>query len=86
MTKKIRIVSGRGTSIIEKEFKEEKWAGKDFQAEQLRLRSLLPKGLVLSRVRGTKSVSVHDYPTIMRMLSRKGYVISTAKGTALRVL
>lgn len=83
---KVKIVTSRGTSIREEEYKPSKWVGGEFRAEQKKKMSLIPTEAIICTHRGTKATKIAEYPAAAEMLSRRGFVISTAKGTGIRIL
>lgn len=84
--KKLRLLSGRGTKIIEGEFEESIWAGEKYQESQIKATICLPKELSLSRRKGTGFLKIKEYPEIRKMSSRKGLAVITGRGTGIRYL
>lgn len=62
-----------------------KWAGEEYQEEQKKKMSSVPRGTALTINRGTKSMKISEYP-LVKKIQQKGLVISTARGTATRIL
>jgi len=81
-----KIVLDRGSSVHEGEINPSYWAGELYRADQKKKMSLVPYGTVLSIRRGTSSMKVSKYPQVPKIISPKGFVISTARGTATRIL
>ena len=83
---KTKIVTDKGTSIHEGELKPSYWVGELFREDQKKKMSLVPYGTVLSIRRGTGTMKASEYPDVPKTRSIKGFVISTARGTATRIL
>ncbi|MGQ0638454.1 MAG: hypothetical protein ACT4N1_03750 [Nitrososphaerota archaeon] len=83
---KTKIVVDKGTAVHEGGIKPSHWAGELYREDQKRKMSLVPYGTVLSIRRGTSAMKLSAYPEVPKIISLKGFVISTARGTATRIL
>ncbi len=83
---KTKIVTDKGTSVHEGELKPSYWSGELFRENQKKKMSSIPYGTVLSTRRGTSTMKISEYPDVPKTRSTKGFVISTARGTATRTL
>jgi hypothetical protein len=83
---KTKIVVDKGTSVHEGEIKPAHWAGELYREDQKKKMSLVPYGTVLSILRGTSAMKLSEYPAVPKLVPLKGFVISTARGTATRIL
>ena len=82
----VKLVGQRGTQVHDAEYRPPSWAGEPFIQEQAKnLSSLSPK-TVLCTKRGTAILKVTECLKVPKTRSLKGFVISTARGTATRVL
>ena len=82
----VKLVGQRGTQIHDAEYRPPSWAGEPFIQEQTKnLSSLSPKTVLCTR-RGTAILKVTECLKVPKTRSLKGFVISTARGTATRVL
>jgi hypothetical protein len=83
MMTKLVIERGTATATLPKVYSI--WSGQSFLEYQKKKMSSLPAKLAFSSKRGTSSIKLSDY-TIVDRLPTKGFVISTARGTATRIL
>ena len=83
---KTKIVTDKGTSVHEGELKPSYWVGELYRESKKKKMSLVPYGTVLSIRRGTSTMKISEYPQVPKIASLKGFVISTARGTATRTL
>ena len=79
---KTKIVTGKGTSVHEGELKPSYWAGELYREDQKKKMSLIPYGTVLSTRCGTSTMKLSEYAQVPKIISLKGFVISTARGTS----
>jgi len=83
---KTKIVTDKGTSVHEGELKLSHWAGELYREDQKKKMSLVPYGTMLSIRRGTSTMKISEFPHVPKITALKGFVISTARGTATRPL
>lgn len=83
---KVKLVLEKGTSIKEYEDPVSIWAGESFLGYQKRNMSSLPHDTIISTRRGTVGIMAPDYPQMKTKIPTGGYVISTARGTTIRLL
>lgn len=82
----VKLVGQRGTEVHDSEYRPPSWAGEPFIQEQTKNLSSLPSKTVLCTRRGTVILKVTEFLKVSKTRSIKGFVISTARGTATRVL
>lgn len=80
-----KLVIERGTSAITVPKVYSIWSGQSFLEYQKKKMALLPEKFSLTTKRGTSGLKVSDYSTVDK-IPPKGLVISTARGTATRIL
>ena len=76
---KTKIVADKGTSVHEGELKPPYWTGELYKEDQEKKMSLAPYGTVLSIRRGTSTMKVSEHPQVPKIISLKGFVMSTAE-------
>ena len=82
----IKLVGQRDTQVHDAEYRPPSWAGEPFIQEQTKNLSSLPLKTVLCISRGTAILEATECLKVPKTRSIKGFVISTARGTATRVL
>jgi len=82
---KSKILTNRGTQVTELEVGLPNWAGELFREYQAQRIASLPPTTILSMKRGTSTMKVLEYPKSDRKYP-SGWIISTARGTAIRRL
>ena len=83
---KSKILTHRGTQVLELEVGLPNWAGELFKVYQAERMASLPTNTIICTKRGTVGVKASEYPRSNRRLPSSGIIISTARGTALRRL
>jgi len=83
MTTKLVIERGTATTTVPKVYSV--WSGQSFLEHQKKKMALLPEKFSLTTKRGTSGLKMADYSTVDK-IPPKGLVISTARGTASRIL
>lgn len=80
-----KLVIERGTAAITVPKVYSIWSGQSFLEYQKKKMASLPEKFSLTTKRGTSDLRMADYSTVDR-IPPKGLVISTARGTATRIL
>ncbi len=80
-----KLVIERGTATIQVPKVYSIWSGQSFLEYQKKKMAALPEKYALTTKRGTSNLKMADYSTVDKIPS-KGVVISTARGTATRIL
>ncbi len=80
------IVTEKGTMLHDIEPIPVKWAGDGYYEAQKKKMAAIPPDTVLCTGRGTKSIKISEYPKTGKTIFRKRVVLSTARGTATRIL
>jgi len=80
-----KLVTERGTSTIKVPKVYAIWSGPSFLEYQKKKMAALPERYALTTKRGTSNLKMTDYSTVEKIPTR-GLVISTARGTATRIL
>lgn len=83
MSTKLVINRGTATEVVPKVYSI--WSGQPFLEYQKKRMSSLPEKFSLIIKRGTSELKMADYVTVDKKPA-KGFVISTARGTATRIL
>ena len=82
---KSKILTHRGTQVLELEVGLPNWAGELFKVYQEERMASLPKNTIINTKRGTVGVKASEYPKSERKLPSR-LRISSARGTAIRSL
>ncbi len=82
---KSKILTHRGTQVLELEVGLPNWAGELFKVYQEERMASLPTNTIISTKRGTSTMKVSEYPKSDRKYP-SGLIISIARGTAIRRL
>ena len=82
---KSKILTHRGTQILELEVALPNWAGELFREYQAEKMASLPTNTIICTKRGTVGLKASEYPKSERKLPSR-LRISTARGTAIRSL
>jgi hypothetical protein len=80
------IVTQKGTIVHDIEPIPVKWAGDGYYEEHKKKLASIPPDTTLCLRRGTKVIKVSEYPKTGKTIFRKRIVLSTARGTATRIL
>ncbi len=82
---KSKILTHRGTQVLELEVGLPNWAGELFREYQAEKMASLPPNTIILTKRGTVGIKASEYPKSERKLPSR-LRISTARGTAIRSL
>jgi len=82
---KSKILTHRGTQVLELEVGLPNWAGELFREYQAEKMASLPTNTIICTKRGTAAVKASEYPKSERKLPSR-LRISSARGTAIRSL
>ena len=84
MSTKLVIERGTETRKVERIFTV--WAGEPFLEYQKKKMKAIPRDLKISIKRGTECRKVSEYPHVPKKIPSGGFVISTGRGTGIRLL
>ena len=82
---KSKILTHRGTQVLELEVGLPNWAGELFREYQEERMASLPTNTIINTKRGTVGIKASKYPKSVRKLPSR-LRISSARGTAIRSL
>lgn len=82
---KSRIITHRGTQVLELEVGLPNWAGELFREYQEERMTSLPTNTIINTKRGTVGIKASEYPKSIRKLPGR-VRICCARGTAIRSL
>jgi len=82
---KSKIITHRGTQVLEREVGLPNWSGELFKVYQEERMTSLPKNTIITTKRGTVGIKASEYPKSVRKLPGR-VTISCARGTAIRSL
>jgi len=82
---KSKIITHRGTQVLEREVSLSNWAGEPFKVYQQERMTSLPPNTIITTKRGTVGIKASEYPKSVRKLPGR-VRICCARGTAIRSL
>ncbi len=83
---KIRIVSGKGTTILEREVEPSNWAGESFIDYDHKKMKKLSKDKIITYHHGTVSLKNEKFSDYVRTLPKTGFSLVSGKGTSIKRL
>ena len=83
---KARVITNRGTQVLELEVGPPNWTGELFKGHQERWMASLPATTIICTKRGTVGIKASEYPKSQNKFQSKGLRISSARGTSIRTL
>lgn len=84
MSTKLVIERGTGIRKVDKVFTV--WSGESFLEYQKKKMMTIPHDMSLSIKRGTGSIKVSEYPEVRKKIPLGGFILSTGRGTGIRLL